>query len=355
MSRFTVQRNARRAASAMCLAGLAALPGAPAGAGDQPLLVLEQKIPLGRVSGRIDHLAVDVGRQRLFVAELGNNTVAVVDVRTSSLIRNLGGLKKPQGVAYVRSTDTLYVANAGDGSVLMFQGPDLIASGRIDLGEDADNVRVNESANKVFVGYGNGALAVIDPARRAKVADIPLPAHPESFQLAASGALIFVNLPDVRQIAIVDMQEAKVRVTWAIDGREGNFPMAIDEGAQRVLVAFRRPAKLQAFDLRDGALATSADSCGDADDLFVDAKRRRVYMSCGEGYVDVFEALGDRYVRVEHIATAEGARTALFAPELDRLFVAVRATWTEPAAIWVFKPQAGLFEAMHGNRDMPRQ
>jgi hypothetical protein len=78
-------------------------------------------------------------------------------------------------------------------------------------------------------------------------------------------------------------------------------------------------------------------------------------VSCGEGFLDVFEALGDRYVRIEHIATAAGARTSLFVPELDRLFLAVRATLTEPAAIWLFKPQAGLFEAMHGNRDARRQ
>jgi hypothetical protein len=33
-----------------------------------------------------------------------------------------------------------------------------------------------------------------------------------------------------------------------------------------------------------------------------------------------------------------GARTSLFVPELDRLYVAVRASGAEPAAIWVFKP-----------------
>jgi hypothetical protein len=353
MLRFMLPEAGRRAASA-CLTILLAATAAPANA-DEPLLVLEQKIPLGKVNGRIDHLAIDLDRQRLFVAELGNNSVGIVDLHSGRLMRNLDGFRKPQGVAYVKSTDTLYVSNAGDGSVQLFQGPDLVPAGRIELGEDADNIRVDAKNDRIFVGYGSGALAVIDPLRRAKIANIPLPAHPEGFQLVESGAQIFVNLPDVRQIASVDTRQGAVRVTWAINGGEGNFPMAIDEGAQRVLVAFRRPAKLQAFDIRDGALATSADSCGDADDLFVDAKRRRVYMSCGEGYLDVFETLGDRYVRVEHIATAEGARTALFVPELDRLFLAVRATWTEPAAIWVFKPQAGMFEAMHGNRDTPRR
>src|SRR5437588_2850738 len=150
---------------------------------DHQALQLQGKIALGKVSGRIDHLAIDVDRQRLFVAELGNNSVGIVDLGTGSLTRNLGGLKKPQGVAYVKSTDTLYVANAGDGSVQLFQGPDLVASGQIELGDDADNIRLDKEHDKVFVGYGRGALAVIDPARRAKVADIPLPAHPEGFQI----------------------------------------------------------------------------------------------------------------------------------------------------------------------------
>jgi hypothetical protein len=335
MLRFSLKQRAR--STAAVLTALVSFAPAPAHAADTALLVLEQKIPLGKVSGRIDHLAIDLDRRRLFVAELGNNSVAVVDLKTGSA-REIGGLKKPQGVAYVRSADTLYVANAGDGSVQLFQGPDLIASGRIDLGEDADNIRVDATGNKVFVGYGNGALAVIDPARRAKIADIPLPAHPESFQLAASGALIFVNLPDVRQIAMVDTQEAKVRVTWAINDRRQNFPMAIDEDRERVLVGFRSPATVAAFAMRDGSLAGSIDSCSDADDLFVDAKRRRVYVSCGDGFIDVFESHAGRYVRMEHIATAVGARTSLFVPELDRFFLAVRTTWSEPAAIWVFRP-----------------
>jgi hypothetical protein len=354
MSRSTPRRSAQRAAAVMCLAALAAMAGTPAQAGDQALLVLDQKIPLGRVSGRIDHLAVDVGRQRLFVAELGNNSVAVVDLRAGSLMRTLGGLKKPQGVAHVKSTDTLYVANAGDGSVQLFQGPDLVVSGRIELGEDADNIRVDENSGNVFIGYGHGALAVIDPTRRAKIADIPLPAHPEGFQIAASGAQIFVNLPEVRQIAMVDVQERKVRVTWAINDRQQNFPMAIDEDRERVLVAFRNPATIAAFAVSDGSLAGSVESCGDADDLFVDVKRRRIYSSCGEGFLDVFESHGGRYVRMEHIATAAGARTSLFVPELDRLFLAVRATWTGPAAIWVFRPSEESAAVSQGGRDHPR-
>src|SRR2546426_11764226 len=152
---------------AMSLAPNRASPQAPG----PSLMQLESKIPLGDVSGRIDHLAIDLSRQRLFVAELGNNTVAVVDLNEQKVQHVITGLKEPQGVGYVPSTDTLYVANAGDGSVRLFQGTDYAAAGQIDLGDDADNIRVDSAANRVFVGYGKGALAVIDGARRSKIGD----------------------------------------------------------------------------------------------------------------------------------------------------------------------------------------
>src|SRR5258708_7821570 len=139
------------------------------------LMQLESKIPLGDVSGRIDHLAIDLSRRRLFVAELGNNTVSVVDLNEKKVQHVITGLKEPQGVGYVPSSDTLFVANAGDGSVLLFRGADYEAAGRIELGDDADNIRVDIASNRAFVGYGNGALAVIDPATNGKIADIPLP------------------------------------------------------------------------------------------------------------------------------------------------------------------------------------
>src|SRR5712671_7549422 len=177
-------------------------------------LQLEAKIPLGSVQGRIDHMAVDLKRQRLFVAELGNDTVGIIDLANRKLIRTIAGLKEPQGVGYEPSTDTLYVANAGDGSVRLFEGSDYNSAGLIELGSDADNIRVDAAAKRVFVGYGSGALAVIDPSTRSRVAAIPLKAHPESFQIDPDANQIFVNVPDARGIAVVDHVSQKQIGTW---------------------------------------------------------------------------------------------------------------------------------------------
>src|SRR5215475_199034 len=305
---------------------------------EAPVPKLEAKIPIGNVNGRIDHMAIDLVRQRLFIAELGNNTVGIIDLNNHNVIRTMSGLKEPQGVAYLPSTDTLYVANGGDGSVRLFRGPDYTAAGTIDLADDADNIRLDVPANRIVVGYGSGGLAVIDAASSKKVADIPLNVHPEGFQLDPGSSRIWVNLPKMQAIAVVDRQSGRQTGTWPMHTAGGNFPMALDQAEQRVLVAFRNPAKLGAFSMDDGSLIASPDICGDADDLFVDAKRHRVYISCGEGFIDVLDSADRSYRRVARIATVAGARTSLFVPEMDRLMLAVRASGGEPAAIWVFQP-----------------
>lgn len=331
----------------------AAIPAARTGAVEQAQLTqlaeltrharstslrLYSKIPLGGIRGRIDHLAVDLGRRRLFVAELGNDSVGVIDLEQSRVVRTLTGLSEPQGIGYAGSTDTVYVANGGDGSVRLFHGADLESAGEIVLGDDADNVRVDTKSQRVFVGYGSGGLAVIDPAKRAKIADIPLEAHPESFRLEPSGSLVFVNVPDSGEIAVVDRTAKRQVARWPTDALRANFPLALDAVRRRLLVVFRRPPKVGVLAMRDGRLIASFDTCADSDDIFIDPKRKRVYIICGEGAIDVFEEKGEGYSLLARVPTTAGARTGLFVPELDELFVAVRATSSTRAAVWVYRP-----------------
>jgi DNA-binding beta-propeller fold protein YncE len=309
------------------------------GAFAQAALELEAKIPLGDVSGRIDHLAVDVAGQRLFVAELGNDSVGVVDLRERKLLQRIGKLSEPQGVGYLPPPlDTLVVANAHDGSVRFFSGPTLAPAGRVELGDDADNVRVLPGGRGFVVGYGSGALALIDGATRAKQADITLKDHPEAFQLDPAGPRVFVNVPDAREIAVVDRAAGRQVARWTVPGARANFPMALVVPRREVAVVFRSPARLAILRADDGAVVANPETCGDADDVFHDARRDRLYVTCGDGAVDVFDVAGGLYRHLSRLKTVSGARTGLLVAELDRLFVAVRARGGEPAAIWVFRP-----------------
>ena len=307
---------------------------------DSPALQLEANIPLGDIRGRIDHMAVDLKRGRLFVAALGNGSLADVDLQTQRLERRIDGLPEPQGVGYDPVTDILYVANAGDGSVRLFTGTDLSPAGRIELGSDADNIRVDSNAGRVFVGHGDGALAAIDAATHEKIASAPLKAHPESFQLDKDTDRVFINVPNAGLIDVVDRTSGKEITSWSTEGRGANFAMALDHVRKNILVAFRRPAEVGVFSSTEGKLLTSIPTCGDVDDLFVDSKRNRIYISCGEGFLDVLSLEGTTCWQTARIATAVGARTSLFVPELDRLLLAVPARGDAQAAIWVFRPSS---------------
>lgn len=300
-------------------------------------LVLESKIILGEVRGRIDHMAFDPAKNRLFIAELENNSVGIVDLNERKVIHVIKGLTEPQGIGHDQSTDTLYVANGGDGSVRMFRGADYSEIGRIDLGDDADNIRSDPYTRHLLVGYGAGGIATIDPVTRNKIADFRLPAHPEGFQLDRTNNQILVNVPHARAIAVLDAGNGQPKAQWRTKESGANFSMAVDEDAQRFLVAFRSPGRLAVFSARDGQSVASVDVCGDADDLFVDSKRARIYVSCGEGFLDIFDARAADYRRLARLPTVRGARTSYYAPSLDRLFLAVRAASLGPAAIWVYR------------------
>jgi len=323
---LTLVAAAALAASAAC--------GKPA-TGDPSPLVLEATIPLDGVAGRIDHLAIDLKRGRLFVAELGNGTVEAIDLASGRSLHRISGLSEPQGLAYLPGSDELVVASGGDGSVRFYHGADLAPAGVIRLGDDADNVRVDPVTGNVIVGYGSGALAIVDPQRRAVIGTIGLPGHPESFRLAGERA--YVNVPSAQRIVVTDLSAKRVLATWSMP-HFMNFPMILDPATNRLAVVFRLPARLGMFDAGSGRPTSNLSTCGDADDLFFDSRRQRFYVTCGSGVVDVFGGPPASERRIARVATRRGARTSIFVPERDRLYVAARAGWGNGAAILVYRP-----------------
>jgi len=301
-------------------------------------LTLVRTIDLPRVEGRIDHLAIDIAAQRLFVAALGNNTVEVVDLKTGAVAKSIPGFHEPQGLQVVPDAKSVAVANAETGDVQWLDGADYRVTRTTPLGNDADNVRYDAAGKRVYVGYGNGAIAAIGAADGKVQGEAKLTAHPESFQLERSGPRIFVNMPAEEQIAVVDRAAMRVIATWPVVSARSNFPMALDEANHRLFVGCRKPAKVLVYNTRNGTETASFDAVGDTDDLFYDAARQRLYVSGGEGFIDVFQQeKGDRFGRVAHLATAPGARTSLFVPEQNRLYLAVPHRGAQKAEIRVYE------------------
>src|SRR5258706_4524990 len=154
---------------------------------------LVRTIPLPKVEGRIDHLAYDAKAGRLFVAALGNNTIEVIDLAQGKVVHRIEGLHEPQGIVSLEGQ--FAVASGSDGSCRFYDGTSFKLAKTVDCKDDADNVRCDAEAKFLYVGTGSGGLARIDLEKGTKVAEIPLEAHPESFQLESKGKQAFVNVP----------------------------------------------------------------------------------------------------------------------------------------------------------------
>jgi len=320
----------------LALAIVIALAGnclAAAESRDAPLH-LKQTIGLPGVEGRIDHLDLDAANERLFVCALENNTVEVLDLRKGQRIHSITGLGAPQGIAYIPELDRLFIANDKGGICKIYDAKSFQPVGEIDFKDDADNVRYDNSSKRVYVGFGSGGIGIISAPESKTIDSIKLSAHPEAFELEKQGKRIFVNVPNARHVAVIDRDKGEVINTWKTDLAFGNFPMALDEANHRLFVGCRLPSKLVVLNTDSGQIVAKIDISGDPDDVFYDSKRHRIYAICGAGKIDIIEQ-GDAssYKAITKIDTANGARTGLFVPERDNLFVAVPHRGTQAAEI----------------------
>jgi DNA-binding beta-propeller fold protein YncE len=314
------------------------LPPQRAAASDGTQLTLVKTIPLPEVSGRIDHFSFDSKNNRLLVAALGNNTLEIIDAGKGTVAHEVPGFSHPQGVGFDPDSGRYIVANASDGVCRLFDAGTLTETGRVDLKDDADNIRYDRAAKLLWVGYGDGGLAAIDPASGRQVTDIKFEGHPESFQLETKGSRIFINVPDEQEVLVVDRQKKTVNAHWAFNEARSNFPMALDEEHHRLFVGCRHPAKLVVLNTDNGAVVAAVDIVGDSDDVYFDAARHCLYASGGEGFITVVAQKNpDTYVVTDKIPTAAGARTSFFDADKGLFFLAVPHRLFQAAEVRIYQ------------------
>ena len=307
-------------------------------------MVLTGSIPLPNVQGRIDHMSLDP-KGRLFISALGNNTEEVVDLAAATRSHSISGIPRPQGVLYCADVNKLFVGS-DEGKLFIYNAStfDLISS--IDYGDDVDNLRYDAARKEVYVGYGSGetgAIGMVDATTNQRLPkEFKVGAHPESFQLESAGSNIYVNVPDLKQIVVINRKTGAI-THWRI-AFDSNFPMALDEGGHRLFVATRAPARLLVFDTANGHMISALPCVQGSDDLFFDAARKRIYVTGGEGYISVFQQEnGERYRLAAKVPSGLGARTAGYFGKgrkgFDLFYVAVPARANSAAEVLIYTLQ----------------
>jgi DNA-binding beta-propeller fold protein YncE len=304
-------------------------------------LQLEEQIPVPSVAGRIDHFSADVKRKRLFVSALGNNSLEVIDVFAGRVVHSIKGLAQPQGPLYVPAVDKLYVANAEDGKVRVYDGATYTLRRTIDFGKDPDNMRYDEASKRVYVGFGedDGGIGMIDPKTDERVGDVyKTEGHPESFQVEAKGEHIFANVPDAGNVVeSIDKKNGAV-TKWPLKDLRGNYAMALNEDDHRLFTITRKTPMMVVLDTQTGKEVARIRAAGECDDVFFDPTRKRIYVIGGEGIISVFQQNDpDHYELVANVPSAVGIRTGYYYAKRDRFYVAAPAKGNEPAQVWTFE------------------
>ena len=324
--------------AAVVLSGM--LVVAQVASGDAPL-TLTGAIPMPHVQGRIDHFALGP-EGVMYISALGNNSEEVIDLAGGVVGRTIPGIPRPQGVAYAPEVKELFVGS-DEGKLYIFNAESYSQLAAIDFGDDVDNLRYDPAAKRLYVGYGDGAIAMVDVTTNQRLPkEFKLGAHPESFQLEKSGPNIYVNLPGLKQIAAINRQTGAV-TRWPIK-QESNFPMALDEANHRLFVVTREPPRLLALDITSGRVVATLPCVQDSDDLYYDAARKRIYAAGGEGYMSVFQQQdADHYRLQTKVPSQVGARTAGYFGKLgkgfDRIYVAVPARGDHGAEVLIYTIQ----------------
>lgn len=305
-------------------------------------LVLVRIIPIPGVFGRFDHMAVDNSGGRVFAAVYGNDSVEVLDTARGTRDKSIHeGFIKPQMVAYLPGLNRIVVSSEGDGSCKVLDATTYKVIDTVKFSDDADQLRYDPLAKRVYVGYGEGAIGVFDAKNNQKVGeDFQVGVHPESFQLEEKGAKIFVNLASISQIAVIDRNTRKIE-KWKLQSAGTNFPMALDEEHRRLFVAARKPARLLVLDMDTGKEIASLPGAIDTDDMSYDQDRKRIYVTSGEGYIFVYQQIDpDRYERIAKIPTTIGARTSAYTGQVGKhnsFYLAVPARADRGAELWVYE------------------
>ena len=301
------------------------------------ILQLEKKIILPNVTGRISQLAYDSKRQLLYFVAQENNSIGIINLLNYSIKKPITSIQKPKEICYINELDKLLVTSGTTGQYFVINANDITSIQSFNIGSKPNFIKYDTISKRIYVGYGNGFINEIDPNTFENMAEYKLDGYPEEFLFHENGNKIFVNVPSMLHFEVIDKTKGKVVLKVKISGATNNFSMAVDTKNRRLFVGCQSPSKIVIFDTETCRQLTSFDCDGDPNSMYFDPKKLRLYVSCGAGFIDIFEqTTGDEFKLIEKRATRNGAKISIYIPGKDLFLVAIPSTLNKPAEINVF-------------------
>ncbi len=325
------------------------LAGVAAAAAQPPLkLVAKWKMPAS-VTGKFDHLAVDLAGNRLFATTESAGQVLVFNLHTGQYIRSITGIGIPHAVHVSDSSNRIYVTDGGVGGVQVFNAKTYAHEKFIPLRLDTDSIAYDAKTGDLYVVSGGDHLAeefsyigVIDTKTATKLDDIRLPGNTlEAMAVSSSSPLLYNNDPALNQINVINRDTRKLVDTWPVTMCEKNVAIALDEAAHRLFTACRS-GEIVSFDTQTGQEVEAVPIAHGVDDMIFDPATSRLYAACGAdgGWIYVYKVEGpDHLVLLDRVAGAPYSKNEVLAPSLHRLFTTVPPNAGTPGEIYVYQVQ----------------
>jgi DNA-binding beta-propeller fold protein YncE len=296
----------------------------------QPLkLVKTTRLP--GFTGDFDHFAIDLPGKRLFLTAEDHKTVEVFDL-DGNRVHSISGFGQPHAALFLPDGNQLIVTDGDDfGMVELVDGKNYQILRTIKLPSGVDGAVYNPVDHYYYVESGSDdanvkthVLNIIDTKTFEHVGDITLPGnHSEGMAIDHEGKKLYVNLTGMNQVGVVDLQNRKVVNTWPVPETQTINSLVLDEHNQRLFITGRKPPKLEILNAVDGKAVASFSISGLNDDMWFDGAHKRIYAT-GTETTTVFEqGDADHYKHVADVPTGFRAKTSIFVPELNRLYVAV--------------------------------
>lgn len=314
--------------------------------------VIMPDVPKGPYS---DHLAVDLEGHRLFATPQAQKSVQVIDFTTGKLLHTIGGIENPHSVLYRADLNRIYVTDGGAGLLRIYTANDYRQVQTIDHLPDADSIGYDPATKYLYVtnggkdaGLDHSFLTVVDTTTAKRLKDIKLPAlSPEAMALESNGSKIYVDLMDRNLVAVIDRKKQELVASWRITKCKRNIAAGLDEANHRLFIGCRdreTSGTIDIIDTETGKELSTLPIGGWVDYIAYDPVSQRIYASCGApvpdgGHVFVYHAdQPGKYNLLGKVPTAPRAKTALFVPEIGRVFVSV-PHYEDSARVLVYEVQ----------------
>ena len=311
---------------------------------------LAQNVRTTRMPGlpnHFDHLTADLKNDRLFVVPEDNKSVEVYGLRSGKFIHSMKEIGVGHSVLYRADINKIFVTDGADGALKIFDATSYDLLKTVKLLTDADAVGYDSQTHYLYIANGGldaklnyCLLSIVDTSTGQRVGDIKIESNRlEAMVLEKSGPRLFLNMTGNNEIGVIDRKKQAVVAAWPIVGGRVNAAVAIDEAHHRLFVACR-DGKLVVLDSDTGKGIEVLPISTGVDDIVYDPASQRIYVACGEGFVNVYKQIdADHYDAIGRVPTGPLGKTGLLVPELSRYFVAVPPHGETPAAVLVFAVQ----------------